>query len=69
MNECGPKFFSRLTAMRWWFTGIRAKVENLTAAERRTVNTVIRDPETTENTLLSHSGITVGEYCVVMLAK
>jgi len=55
--------------MRWWFSGIRAKVEAFTATERRAVNSVIRAPGTTENTLLAKLGITVGEYCAVMLAK
>jgi hypothetical protein len=54
---------------KWWFTGIRAKINSFSAAERRIVNNVIKAPETTENTLLSKVGITVGEYCAVLLSK
>lgn len=54
---------------RWWFTGIRAKLEDMSASERRTIHTIIKAEDTTENTFLPKMGITVGEYCAVFLAS
>lgn len=46
----------------------RAAVESLTTSERRAINAVIREPGTTENTLIPWLGITVGEYAVLFLS-
>lgn len=51
--------------MRWWYTAVCEIINKLSSTEKRIINSVIKAPGTTENTLLPKLGITVGEFCVV----
>lgn len=46
----------------------RGKVASMSVTDRRSVNAVIRDQHTTENTLIPKLGITVGEYAALFLS-